>query len=137
MARRLPTLALLAAFAAGAAHAQAPTPAPAQAPATGRPVAILQALDKVTGRVRTLEIAVGDSAEFRELQITVRACNRRPPEEPPESTAFLEVRLRRPNEEPRLIFSGWMYASSPAVSALEHPVYDVWITECRVPVRGR
>ena len=122
----------VAAFAlvATPALAQAPSAPTAQAPA-GRAVAVLQALDKVTGRVRTLEVAAGDSVEFRQLSITVRTCTRRPPEETPEASVFLEIRERRPNEQPRLLYSGWMYASSPAVAALEHPVYDVWITECR------
>ncbi len=128
-------------FGAGAPSApaqpvQAPPaqpPAAQPAPSPTRPIAVLQALDKVTGRVRTLDIAAGDTAEFRELAITVRSCARRPPEEPPESTAFVEIRLRRPNEEPRLLFSGWMFASSPTVSGLDHPVYDVWITACRMP----
>jgi hypothetical protein len=113
------------------AAAQAPAPAPtAQVPAA-RAIAVLQALDKVTGRVRTLEVAAGDSVDFRQLAITVRTCTRRPPEEPPEASVFLEIRERRLNEAPRLLYSGWMFASSPAVAALEHPVYDVWITDCR------
>src|SRR5262245_41087685 len=123
-------LAAALALAATPALAQAPSAPTAQAPG-GRAVAVLQALDKVTGRVRTLEVAAGDSVEFRQLSITVRTCTRRPPEEPPEASAFLAIRERRPNEQPRLLSSGWMYASSPAVAALEHPVYDVWITECR------
>jgi hypothetical protein len=124
----LPALPALAQ--APAAPPPAPAPPSAQAPGT-RAVAVLQALDKVTGRVRTLEVAAGDSVEFRQLTITVRNCTRRPPEEPPESSVFLEIRERRPNEQPRLLYSGWMFASSPAVAALEHPVYDVWITDCR------
>jgi hypothetical protein len=117
---------------AGAQPSSPQAPAPqAQAPGA-RAIAVLQALDKVTGRVRTLEIPAGESAEFRQLTITVRTCTRRPPEEPPEATVFLEIRERRPNEGPRLLYSGWMYASSPAVAALEHPVYDVWITDCRL-----
>jgi len=122
-----------------AAQPAPPSPAPAapsgqpptaQAPGA-RPIAVLQALDKVTGRVRTLEVAAGDSVEFRQLAITVRTCTRRPPEEPPEASVFLEVREQRPGAEARVLYSGWMFASSPAVAALEHPVYDVWITDCR------
>jgi hypothetical protein len=139
MIRPIVIAALLAVIAAPA-RAQAPAPSAPQPPAGQTPtaqapgaraVAVLQALDKVTGRVRTLEVAAGDSVEFRQLTITVRGCTRRPPEEPPEASAFLEIRERRANEEPRLLYSGWMFASSPAVAALEHPVYDVWITDCR------
>jgi hypothetical protein len=135
-------VAVMLAFASASAPAiaQVPAPPPAQPPAGQSPtaqapgaraVAVLQALDKVTGRVRTLEVAAGDSVEFRQLTITVRSCTRRPPEEPPEASVFLEIRERRGGEAPRLLYSGWMFASSPAVAALEHPVYDVWITDCR------
>jgi hypothetical protein len=61
----------------------------------------------------------------------VRTCRKRPPEEPPESAAFIEVRDIKPGETPKTLFTGWMFASSPAVSALEHPVYDVWVLDCK------
>ena len=94
-------------------------------------VAVLQGLDKVTARVSTIEAPVGQSVHFGSLEITVRACRARPPEEPPESAAFLEIREKKADEEPKLLFSGWMFASSPALSALEHPVYDLWVVDCR------
>ena len=93
-------------------------------------VATLQALDKILGRISTFEAKVGQSTRFGTLDIMVRACRTRPPEEPPESTAFLEIDDQRPGEEKRRVFTGWMFASSPAVSALEHPVYDVWVKSC-------
>ena len=79
---------------------------------------------------------------FGTLEIVVRSCHKRPPEEPPESAAFLEVTDIKPNEDPAPLFSGWMFASSPALSALEHPVYDVWVIDCRTapsptPADGR
>ena len=83
-------------------------------------VAILQGLDKVTARISTFEAPVG-----------VRYCRKRPPEEPPESCVFLEIDEIRRGERPKRHFSGWMFASSPALSALEHPVYDVWAVDCR------
>ena len=61
----------------------------------------------------------------------MRACQKRPPEEPPESAAFLEIREAKPDQKPILLFSGWMFASSPAVSALDNPVYDVWVLDCK------
>jgi hypothetical protein len=67
---------------------------------------------------------------FGTLDITVRACYRTPPTEPPESTAFVEIDDNRVNGERAQAFSGWMFASSPALSALEHPVYDVWVVDC-------
>ncbi len=94
--------------------------------------AVLQTLDKITGRVRTMEAPIEQAVRFGTLDITARACRQRPPEEPPESAAFLEIREIKPGEPPRPLFVGWMFASSPAVSALEHPVYDVWIIECKM-----
>jgi hypothetical protein len=93
--------------------------------------AILQGLDKVTARVSTIEARLGDTAKFGALEIIVRACDKRPPEETPESAAFLDVWEVRPGEPAGSIFRGWMFASSPALSALEHPVYDVWVLDCQ------
>lgn len=95
------------------------------------PIAVLQTLDKVTGRVRTVETPVDYSLRLGTLDILVRSCRKRPPEETPESAAFVEIREVKPGEEPRNLFTGWMFASSPAVAALEHPVYDVWVIDCR------
>ncbi|MBC8269097.1 MAG: DUF2155 domain-containing protein [Rhodospirillaceae bacterium] len=92
--------------------------------------ALLQGLDKVTARVSTIEVPLGDTAKFGALEIIVRACDKRPPEETPESAAFLDVWEVRPGEPAVSIFRGWMFASSPALSALEHPVYDVWLLDC-------
>jgi hypothetical protein len=101
-------------------------------PASAVPMeqAKLQGLDKITARVSTIEAPVGQAVAFGALEITVRACDKRPPEEPPESAAYLEIVERKVNEEPKTVFSGWMFASSPAVSALEHPVYDIWVLDC-------
>ena len=99
-------------------------------------VAVLQGLDKVTARVSTIEAPVGQSVQFGSLEVTVRACRARPPEEPPESAAFLEIREKKADEEPKLTFSGWMFASSPALSALEHPVYDLWVVDCKKPSKS-
>jgi hypothetical protein len=93
--------------------------------------AILQGLDKVTARVLTIEARLGDTTKIGALEIIVRACDKRPPEETPESTAFLDVWEVRPGEPASNIFRGWMFASSPALSALEHPVYDVWVLDCK------
>ena len=93
--------------------------------------AVLQGLDKVTARISTIEAPVGKPVHFGTLEITARACRRHPPEEPPESASFLEIRDILPDEPPKLVFSGWMFASSPALSALQHPVYDVWLVDCK------
>ena len=105
----------------------------AQTPPEGRSdkVAILQGLDKVTARISTFEAPVGVTVSFGTLEIMVRDCRKRPPEEPPESFVFLEIDEIRRGERPKRLFGGWMFASSPALSALEHPVYDVWAVDCR------
>lgn len=92
--------------------------------------AVLQGLDKITARISTIEVPVGETVSFGSLQITVRACDKRPPEETPESAAFLQVVEQKPGEQPVTRFSGWMFASSPALSAMEHPVYDLWVLDC-------
>lgn len=92
--------------------------------------AILQGLDKVTARVSTFEAPLNQPVRFGTLEITVLRCVKTPPEEPPESSAFLVIRDIKPDEAPVELFRGWMMASSPALSALEHPVYDVWVKDC-------
>ena len=98
--------------------------------ATPYRVAVLQGLDKVTARVSTIEAVIGATTRVGTLEVIVRHCDKRPPEEPPESTAFLEIGEARAEEAPAILFRGWMFASSPALSALEHPVYDVWVINC-------
>lgn len=93
-------------------------------------VVVLRALDKITARVSIVEIPVGQTVEFGSLEITARYCDKRPPEETPESAAFLEVVEVKPGEPPAPRFSGWMFASSPALSAMDHPVYDLWVIDC-------
>lgn len=98
--------------------------------------AVLQGLDKITARISTIEAPLDQEVSFGDLKIVVRACQKRPPEEPPESAAFLEIRQAKPGEEATMLFSGWMFASSPAVSALDHPVYDVWVLDCKTEGGG-
>lgn len=107
-----------------AAVALAPSPGQAAS-------AVLQGLDKITARISTFEVPLGEAVRFGSLQIIARACHKKPPEEPPESTAFLEIVDVRPDSPEVPLFTGWMYASSPAISALEHPVYDVWVIDCK------
>jgi hypothetical protein len=104
----------------------------AAAETIAEPVAVLQGLDKITARVSKFEAPVGAPVRFGTLSIRVRDCERNPPEETPESAAFVEIDEIRPGEESIRLFSGWMFASSPALSALEHPVYDVNLLDCRM-----
>jgi hypothetical protein len=107
------------------------TLAPDSGDAATNEIALLQGLDKVTARISTIRAAIGRPVRFGSLRIVARTCRKRPPEETPESAAFLEIDDVKPGESPVRIFSGWMFASSPALSALEHPVYDVWVVDCR------
>ena len=101
-------------------------------PAVAQDVAVLQGLDKVTARISTIDAPINEHIRFGTLSLVVRHCRKTPPEEPPETTAFLEIDDVRPGEQPARLFSGWMFASSPALSALEHPVYDVWVIGCKM-----
>ncbi|TCS61249.1 DUF2155 domain-containing protein [Varunaivibrio sulfuroxidans] len=92
--------------------------------------AVLQALDKVTARVTKIEAPIGRVVHFGTLEIIARACDKKPPEDTPESAAFLDIWEERPGEPTASVFRGWMFASSPALSAMEHPVYDVWVLDC-------
>ncbi|MDE0537149.1 MAG: DUF2155 domain-containing protein [Rhodospirillales bacterium] len=105
--------------------------APGDLPAEPHSMAVLQGLDKVTARVSTFEAPVGDTVRFGTLEIIARRCDKKPPEEPPESAAFLDVWEVRPNEPALSVYRGWMFASSPALAAMEHPVYDVWVIDCK------
>jgi hypothetical protein len=111
-------------------------------PATARPtiehgIAVLQGLDKVTARIDVLEVPLNREVRFGSLAIRARACYETPPTEPPESAAFLEIDTigadSDAGEMRETTFTGWMFASTPGISALEHPVYDVWVIDCREP----
>ena len=110
----------------------------AEGPVIDNQIAVLQGLDKVTARVSPVRAALGIPTYFGSLEIVARSCRETPPTEPPESAAFLEIRELPPASDqgapPTDLFTGWMFASSPAVSALEHPVYDVWVVDCEEPI---
>jgi hypothetical protein len=95
------------------------------------PVALLQGLDKITARISKFEAPVGAPVRFGTLSIRVRDCEKNPPEEAPESAAFVEIDETRRGEDRTRLFSGWMFTSSPALSALEHAVYDVNLLDCK------
>ena len=96
--------------------------------------ALLQTLDKITARIATVEVSLNQPLRFGTLEIELKHCAFRPPEEPPEAAAFLEIRdigfANDSTQDKIIVFSGWMFASSPAVSSLEHPVYDVTLLAC-------
>lgn len=113
--------------------------AAAQSNLSSRPgtVLVMRGLDKVTARTEDFEIRIGEEYRFGSLTILPRYCRERPPEETPETFVFVEVFERRQEDGSMLeeggerIFSGWMFASNPALNPLEHPVYDVWPIDCR------
>ena len=88
---------------------------------------LLQGLDKTTGRTSFLTVKVGEPYTFGDLIIRVEKCMKRPPEETPENSAFINISEKEGGE----IFNGWMFSSNPALSAMDHPVYDVWVVECK------
>jgi hypothetical protein len=95
------------------------------------PIAIMQGLDKITARVSRFEAPVGKEVKFGSLSILVRDCQKSAPEDRPENAAFIEVGETKPGGGKMQLFSGWMFSSSPALSALDHPVYDVNLLECK------
>lgn len=100
-------------------------------------IAVFAALDKVTARISRLEIGLGQTVRFGSLVVTPRACYSRPPTEPPKTTAFVEVVEVKIDGSQKPLFSGWMFAESPGLNAVEHPVFDVWLTECGKPLGRR
>lgn len=133
MRGRARVVALLGALAVGAGST-----AVRAEPEIEHEVAVLQGLDKVTARVSPVRAPLDQPTRFGALEITARSCLETPPTEPPESAAFLEIRELPPEADQTApaneLFSGWMFASSPALSALEHPVYDVWVVNCEEPI---
>jgi len=108
-----------------------PASAHAIVPTQQRQRAVVRVLDKMTARVEEIELPVGHPVEFGTIRIVARTCRETLPEEsPPESAAYLDVSEVKGVTE-AMIFEGWMFASSPALSAMEHPVYDIWVTGCR------
>lgn len=99
-------------------------------------VVVVRSIDKLSARTHTFDIPVDRTVQFgNSLFIKVRACRKSPPVGEPESAAFLQIWERKPHEEEsRWIFSGWMFASNPALSAMDHPVYDVWVIDCKKSV---
>ncbi|MGN1091625.1 MAG: DUF2155 domain-containing protein [Alphaproteobacteria bacterium] len=94
-------------------------------------IAVLRGLDKLTGRTSTFSVPVGDVVQFGRIFIAPDSCYTRPPEESPENAAFLFIYEKSLKGENIELFKGWMFSSNPALSSMEHPVYDVWVLECK------
>ena len=121
---------------APAAAAPAPPPAadvvtPPPPQRLSNPTAVFSGLDKITGRITAFDAAIGETVQFGALQVTARACYSRPPTETPLTDGFVEVDEVTLQGEVRRVFTGWMFAASPGLHAVEHAVYDVWLVDCK------
>ncbi len=113
--------------------------APVQADNLAGNAVILRTLDKVTATTKDYTVKVGSELKYGSLTVAVKHCEKRPPEEVPETYAFLQISDKKldgkgEEGEDEKLFSGWMMASNPAISALDHAVYDIWVIDCKVPV---
>ncbi len=95
------------------------------------PTAVFSGLDKITGRIISFDVAINETVQFGALQVTPRVCYSRPPTETPNTDGFVEVDEVTLQGEIKRIFTGWMFAASPGLHAVEHPIYDVWLTDCK------
>ena len=94
-------------------------------------VAVFSGLDKITGRITTFDVYIDETVKFGQLEITPRVCFSRPVTVEPKTTSFIEVDEITLDRRIQRIFTGWMFAESPAVNAIEHPVNDVWLKACK------
>ena len=104
---------------------------PALADKIKNPVAVFAGLDKITGRIISFDVYIDETVQFGALQVTPRVCYTRPPTEPPQTDAFVEVDEITLARKVRRIFTGWMFAASPGLHAVDNAVYDVWLTDCK------
>jgi hypothetical protein len=127
IARMKPTLA------AGALAALSALSAPdaALADKISNPIAVFDGLDKITGRIISFEVAINETVQFGALQITPRVCYSRPPTDAPQTDAFAQVDEIDEQKAVKRIFSGWMFADSPGLHGVEHPIFDIWLTACK------
>ena len=95
-------------------------------------VAVFSGIDKITGRIISFDVYVDETVQFGALQVTPRVCYSRPITEKQKTTSFLEVDEITLDRKIRRIFTGWMFADSPGLNAVEHPVYDIWLTDCKM-----
>ena len=105
--------------------------APALAGPIANPIATFAGLDKITGRITKFDVYIDETVLFGALEITPRACYSRPPSEAQRVSAFVEVDQRSLQGNSKRIFTGWMFADSPALNAVDHAVYDVWLIDCK------
>jgi hypothetical protein len=95
------------------------------------PIAVFNGLDKITGRIISFEVAVNETVQFGALQITPRVCYSRPPTDAPQTDTFAQIDEIDELKQMKRIFSGWMFADSPGLHGVEHPIFDIWLTACK------
>jgi hypothetical protein len=117
--------------AALAAIAALGAPDAAFADKISNPVAVFDGLDKITGRIISFEVKINETVQFGALQITPRVCYSRPPTDEPQTDAFAQVDEIDEQKQVKRIFSGWMFADSPGLHGVEHPIFDIWLTACK------
>lgn len=104
---------------------------PADADKIKNTIAVFSGLDKITGRIISFEVSMNETVQFGSLQVTPRVCFTRPQTEAPQTDTFTEVDEVQADKAYKRIFAGWMYAASPGLHGVEHPIYDVWLTNCK------
>lgn len=104
---------------------------PADAARIENRVAVFSGIDKITGETHTFDVYIDETVKFGQLEITPRVCYSRPATEEPKTTSFLEVDEITLDRRIRRIFTGWMFAESPGLNAIEHPINDVWLVTCK------
>jgi hypothetical protein len=104
---------------------------PAIAETISNPIAAFSGLDKITGRITNFDVYIDETVQFGALQITPRVCYTRPPTETQRTSVFLEVDQVSLKGGTQRVFTGWMFADSPALNAIDHPVYDIWLVDCK------
>ena len=107
---------------------------PAEPTHISNPVAVFAGLDKITGRIINFDVYIDETVQFGALQVTPRVCYTRPPTEEPQTDAFVEVDEITLDRKIQRIFTGWMFADSPGLHAVDNAVYDVWLTDCKIDV---
>lgn len=94
-------------------------------------IAVFSALDKVTARISKIEVPLNETVTYGSLKVTPHVCYSRPATERPKTTSYVDVTEVQLDGKEQKIFSGWMFAESPALNAVEHPVFDVWLSACK------
>ncbi len=103
----------------------------ARAETVANPVVVFAGLDKITGRIINFDVYIDETVQFGALQITPKACYTRPANETQRTTVFVEVDQVSLKQTLSRIFTGWMFADSPALNAIDHAVYDIWLVDCK------